>query len=72
MNVKMSKSVAAKKPYNNIVRVGMWITVAAALVWVGGKTYDQIQSGVPWVLALGIAVLLLGLLVQFRKARLTK
>ncbi|MCZ7580883.1 MAG: hypothetical protein M5U21_08700 [Fimbriimonadaceae bacterium] len=62
----MSNSEPSKKPYNIVVRAGIWITVGSGLIWVGGETYKLIQTFIPWAIGTGIAVLAVGLFFQFR------
>jgi hypothetical protein len=68
----MGKEAAEKRPYNRVVRIGMWLTLAAALVWAGGETYKMIQTYVPYALGLGIVVLAAGLAIQFKKVKPTE
>lgn len=58
-----------RKPYNRIVIVGMWTTLAVLLFWAGGEAFIKVESYVPWALAVGVLILILGLLIQFRRPK---
>jgi hypothetical protein len=68
----MGREPVEKRPYNLVVRIGMWLTLAAALVWLGGETYKVIQDFVPYALGLGILILAGGLFIQFKKVKPTE
>lgn len=54
------------RPYNKIVRFGLWATVISAAVWAGGLLIKQIEMYLPYALGIGIAIMALGLILEFR------
>jgi len=65
----MSDDKAPKKPYNKIVTTGMWLTLAVLVFWAGGEAFKKVEMYIPWALAVGVLILILGLLIQFRKPK---
>ncbi len=61
--------VTPVRPYNALVRLGLWITVIAAALWVGGKAIKYIEVYLPFAIGVGIAVMVGGLVLQFRKPK---
>jgi|GEM_PF-2908475 len=64
-----ANSVNPVRPYNALVRLGLWITVIAAALWVGGKAIKYIEVYLPFAIGVGIAVMIGGLVLQFRKPK---
>ncbi len=62
-------TVTPVRPYNALVRLGLWITVIAAALWIGGKAIKFIEVYLPFAIGVGIAVMIGGLVLQFRKPR---
>lgn len=65
----MAEPKAPRKPLNKIAMVGVWMTLGVILFWAGGEAYMKVVSYLPWVLALSVLILILGLMIQFRKPK---
>ena len=63
-----NKTVAST---NKIVRFGMWITVITAAIWAGGHIIQRIEAYLPYALGIGVGLMAIGLLVQFKKNQKT-
>ncbi len=57
------------RPYNAVVRLGLWVTVIAAALWVGGKAIKFIEVYLPFAIGAGIVLMVAGLVIQFRKPK---
>ena len=55
-----------RRPYNRIVIFGMWMTLAVLLFWAGGEAFKKVETLIPWILAVAVLILILGLLIQFQ------
>lgn len=58
---------STKAPLNIIARIGLWVTVGTALVWVGGQLIQKIEFALPYCLGVGIVLMAVGIFVQSRK-----
>ncbi|MBS1702071.1 MAG: hypothetical protein JST12_10450 [Armatimonadetes bacterium] len=58
-----------KKPFNKLVIIGMWMTLGVILFWAGGEAFKKVEAIMPWILALSVLILVLGLLMQYRKPK---
>ena len=57
------------RPYNLVVRGGLWITVISAALWAGGRLIDKIALYLPYALGVGIGLMAVGLVIQFRRSK---
>jgi len=57
------------RPYNPVVRAGLWITVISAALWAGGRLINQIALYLPYAVGVGIGLMVVGLIIQFRRAK---
>lgn len=44
-----------KRPYNLVVRAGLWVTVISALLWAGGRLINKIAFYLPYASAWALA-----------------
>lgn len=51
-----------------LIRVGMWIAVVAASLWVGGKVIKEIEDYLPYAFIAGAVMMIVGFFLQQRKA----
>ncbi len=65
----MEKPVREKKPLNLVIRFGLWVTVGAALVWVGGLTYSVLHIYIPFAAALGVFLVILGSVQEYKSTQ---
>ncbi len=63
----MAEPKAPRRPFNRVVHVGMWMTLAVILFWAGGEAFVKVESYLPWVLAVSVLILILGLLMHYRQ-----
>lgn len=43
------------------------MTLAVILFWAGGEAFVKVESYLPWVLAVSVLILILGLLMHYRQ-----
>lgn len=69
MHTKQHPPPKQRRPYNIVVRMGLWVTVIAAALWAGGRLINIIALYLPYVLGIGIGLMLIGLIIQFRPVK---
>ncbi|HZO87383.1 MAG TPA: hypothetical protein VFB38_03525 [Chthonomonadaceae bacterium] len=69
MNIKHPPA-KQPRPYNLVVRAGLRITVLAAALWAGGRLINKIAAYLPYALGIGIGLMVIGLIIQFRRPKL--
>lgn len=57
-----------RRPLNRIAMSGIWLTLAVIIFWAGGEAFVRVQNYLPWALAASVLILILGLLIHFRKS----
>lgn len=60
------------RSYNLVVRAGLWVTVISAALWAGGRLINIISHYLPYALGVGVGLMLIGLVIQFRTSKAPK
>lgn len=56
-------------PKNKVIHIGILIVAAAALLWAGGKVIAHIEWFLPWAAGVGIAMVVVGMILEARKPK---
>ncbi len=54
-------------PHNRFLHLGILVVVASALLWLGAQLTKRIEWALPYSAGLGVALLAIGLLVEWRR-----
>lgn len=57
-------------PKNKLIYWGVLVAVGAALLWIGAVFLAQIKQALPYFVAAGVLLIILGVFVEIRKNKL--
>ena len=66
---KTTGGAAGPRPYNWIVRAGVWVTVIASSLWAGGRLINKIALYLPYAIGVGAGLMVIGLILHYRTSK---
>lgn len=57
------------RPYNALVRLGLWSAVLSSILWERGRLSQYIEADLPYAIGVESSVMIVGLVIRFRKPK---